>query len=113
MPGSTPSRATEKTVRAVRPARPQPQARNAASTTAANGFADQEPNEQTTAVETGSRSRAGDDVCRVRVRERRRDGVEHDRRAATLSNAIQIARGTCRAASPRLLGRPDTERRTR
>src|SRR4051794_823580 len=56
-PGSTRSRATEYIVRAVRACADMPHARNAISTTAANGFADEEPNELTTAVVTGSRSR--------------------------------------------------------
>ena len=84
-----------------------PQARNATSTTAANGFADHEPND------ADDRGRH-----RVDVAARRRPRRDRDARASTanalritsaptLSSAIQIARGTWRAASLRLLGRAD------
>ena len=59
-------------MRAVSACAAIPQARNATSTTAANGFADHDPNDETTAVVTGSTSLPGDDRGRVRVRERRR-----------------------------------------
>ena len=55
-PGSTPSRAAEYMVRAVSPWAAIPQDRKAASTRAANGLADHEPNAWTTAVVTGSTS---------------------------------------------------------
>src|SRR3954454_3690014 len=55
-PGSTPSRAIEYIVRAVRACADMPHARNAVSTTAANGCVDHDPNDVTTAVVTGSRS---------------------------------------------------------
>src|SRR4051794_9824873 len=55
-PGSTPSRAIEYIVRAVSACADMPHARNAVSTTAANGFVDHDPNDETTAVVTGSRS---------------------------------------------------------
>src|SRR4051812_21183202 len=75
-----------------------PQARNATSTTAANGFVDHEPNDVTTAVVTGSTSSpattdAGSGWASVAATAFRITS------AATLSSATQIARGTWRAAS--------------
>src|SRR5688572_16693935 len=54
--GSTPSRATEYMVLAVSACAAIPQEMNATSITAANGFEDQEPKDDTTAVVTGSTS---------------------------------------------------------
>src|SRR3954447_15531569 len=54
--GRTPSRATEYIVRAVSAWAEMPQATTATSTIAANGLVDQEPNDVTTAVVTGSAS---------------------------------------------------------
>src|SRR3954453_3128256 len=75
-----------------------PHARNATSTTAANGFADHEPNAETTAVATGSESlpattAAGSGCASVVAT------AFSITSAATASSAIQIARGTCRAGS--------------
>src|SRR5690349_4945483 len=74
-----------------------PQARKATSTTAANGFIDQSPNEVTTAVVTGSTSlpattSAGFGCASVVAKALRITS------APTLSSAIQTARGTCLAA---------------
>jgi hypothetical protein len=55
-PGSASSRAIEYIVRAVTVWAAIPHARNAASTTAANGFADHDPNDASTEVATGSES---------------------------------------------------------
>ena len=70
-----------------------PHARNAVRTTAAKGLADHEPNELTTAVETGSMSRpattsAGFGCASAAAKALRMT------MAATLRSAIQIARGT-------------------
>src|SRR4051794_35950484 len=74
-----------------------PQARNAQSTTAANGLDDHEPNELTTAVATGAASRpatiaAGSGLDSPTATAFRITS------APTLSSAIQIARGTWRVA---------------
>ncbi len=96
-PGSTSSRAIEYIARAVSDWAAIPQARKAAKTTAANGFVDHAPNAATTAVWTGSASRpattaAGSGCASVVATALRTTST------ATLSSAIQIARGTCRAA---------------
>ena len=97
-PGTAPSRATEYIVRAVTDWAAMPQDRNATSTIAANGFDDHEPNELTTAVVTGSTSSpattdAGSGCASSAATALRITS------APTLSSAIQIALGTCRAAS--------------
>src|ERR1044071_306498 len=84
-------------VRAVSACADMPHARNAARTTAANGFADHEPNELTTDVATGSTSRpatteAGSGWASATAKALRMTS------APTLSSAIQIARGTWRVA---------------
>ena len=83
--------------RAVAPWAAMPQARNASSTIAANGLLDQSPNDVTTAVETGSMSlpaatAAGSGCASVTAKALRITSPP------TLSSAIQIARGTRRAA---------------
>ena len=83
-----------------------PQARNASSTTSANGLLDQPPNEATTAVETGSMSwpattAAGSGCASVVAKALRITS------APTLSSAIQTARGTCLRGALGLLGGGD------
>ncbi len=95
--GSTPSRATEKIVRAVSAWAAMPQARNAKSTTAANGLADQVPKELTTAVETGSMSRPATMSAGFGCASSAATALSMTT-AATLSSANQSARGTWRAA---------------
>ena len=74
-----------------------PQARNAASTTAANGFADQDPNDVTTEVVTGSASRPATTPAGSGCASETANALRMTS-AATLSSASQIARGTWRAA---------------
>src|SRR6266511_3541753 len=90
--GRTSSRAMEKIVLAVNACAAIPQARNATRTTAAKGFADHEPNDVTTAVDTGSRSRpattsAGFGCASVAATALRMTT------AATLSSALRLLGG--------------------
>ena len=92
-PGNVPSRDTEYIVRAVSAWAAIPQARKATSTTAVNGLEDQDPNDVTTAVVTGSRSwpatiEAGSGCASMTATALRNTSVP------TLRRAIQMARGT-------------------
>ena len=58
-----------------------PHARKPTSTTAANGFIDQEPKEDTTAVVTGSTSSPATTAAGFGMRERHREGVQDHQRA--------------------------------
>ena len=81
-----------------------PQARNATSTTAANGFADQDPNELTTDVVTGSMSLPVTTAGRVGVCQRGRKRVEDDERRDAEQGDPDRARDVTRGASRLLRG---------
>ena len=99
-------------MRAVTACAAMPQARNATSTIAANGFVDHEPNELTTAVVTGSTSSPATTAAGSGCASVDRDRVEDHQRADAQQRDPDRARDVARGVLG-LLGGADARSRSR